>query len=182
VTDDAALAERIDAIAFPGLTANFDAGKTAALAIGLLDWLACGHAYASAMVAHAAALANALDECGLPVFRTATGATTTHQFALDATAWGGGHAAAERLRDANILACAIGLPDRAAMAGLRLGTPEVVRWGMSEADMTAVADLIHRALTGDPRAVAADATALRSRYTDVCYTRDRVAPGVAATR
>ena len=33
VTNDADLAERLDAIAYPGLTANFDAGKTAALAI-----------------------------------------------------------------------------------------------------------------------------------------------------
>jgi glycine hydroxymethyltransferase len=179
VTDDAGLAERIDAIAFPGLTANFDAGKTAALAIGLLDWLACGPAYASAMVSHAAVLADAMLERGLPVFTTAAGATATHQFALDATAWGGGQGAADRLRQANILACAIGLPGRPAMAGLRVGTPEVVRWGMTEEDMTAVADLVHRALHGDPRAVAASTTALRSRYTDVHYTRDRAAPGGA---
>src|SRR5690606_34263997 len=32
VTNDAGLAERLDAIAFPGLTANFDAGRVAALA------------------------------------------------------------------------------------------------------------------------------------------------------
>ena len=38
VTNDAELAERIDAIAFPGLTANFDVAKSAALAITLLDW------------------------------------------------------------------------------------------------------------------------------------------------
>ena len=37
VTNDAAIAERLDAIAFPGMTANFDAGKSAALALTLLD-------------------------------------------------------------------------------------------------------------------------------------------------
>ena len=37
VTNDAALAEKLDAIAYPGLTANFDAAKTAALGITLQD-------------------------------------------------------------------------------------------------------------------------------------------------
>ena len=68
VSNDAALFERIDAIAYPGLTANFDAGKTAALAIGLLDWKAHGPAYARAMQATARSLAGALAEAGLPVF------------------------------------------------------------------------------------------------------------------
>jgi glycine hydroxymethyltransferase len=172
LTNDAELAQRIDKVAFPGLTANFDAGKAAALAIGLLDWLDCGRAYAEAMVSQASALARALADQGLPVFETALGPTTSHQFAIDVGRWGGGHAAALRLREANILTCAIGLPDRAPMSGLRFGTPEVVRWGMSEADMGAVAELVARALSGDPRDVAAEATALRRRYDTVHFIRD----------
>jgi glycine hydroxymethyltransferase len=172
LTNDAQLAQRIDQIAYPGMTANFDAGKAAALAIGLLDWLDCGRAYAETMVSHAAALARALADHGLPVFRTALGPTTSHQFAIDAERWEGGHAAALRLREANILSCAIGLPDRAPMSGLRFGTPEVVRWGMSEADMATVAELVARALHGDPRVVAAEVTALRRRYDTVRFVRD----------
>ncbi|WP_370701660.1 hypothetical protein [Thalassovita autumnalis] len=38
VTNEAAIAERLDAIAFPGMTANFDAAKSAALAVSMLDW------------------------------------------------------------------------------------------------------------------------------------------------
>ena len=57
VTNDAALAERLDAIAYPGLTANFDAGKAAALAVTLLDWKRHGHAYAQTMCDTARALA-----------------------------------------------------------------------------------------------------------------------------
>lgn len=72
--------ERIDAIAYPGLTANFDAAKSAALAMGLLDWKVHGRAYASAMGATAVALAEALERRGLPVFRTGRGATASHQF------------------------------------------------------------------------------------------------------
>jgi len=172
LTNDAELAQRIDRIAFPGLTANFDAGKAAALAIGLLDWLDCGPAYAEAMVSHASALAQALADHGLPVFRTALGPTTSHQFAIDAGRWGGGQAAAVRLREANLLTCAIGLPDRAPMSGLRFGTPEVVRWGMPESDMATLAELVARALSSDPRDVAADVTALRRPYDTVRFIRD----------
>jgi glycine hydroxymethyltransferase len=172
LTNDAKLAQRIDKVAYPGLTANFDAGKTAALAIGLLDWLDCGRAYAEAMVSHASALARAMADLGLPVFTTPLGPTTSHQFAIDAGRWGGGHAAALRLREANLLTCAIGLPDRAEMSGLRFGTPEVVRWGMSETDMATLAELVARGLTGDPRSVAAETTALRRRFGTVHYVRD----------
>jgi glycine hydroxymethyltransferase len=47
LTNRADLAERVDKIAYPGLTANFDAGKTASLAITLLDWLDGGREYAT---------------------------------------------------------------------------------------------------------------------------------------
>ena len=88
------LAERIDSIAYPGLTANFDAGKSASLAITLLDWLDGGHEYAIAMTETAVALAEALATAGMPVFSTEHGYTTSHQFAVDAVGWGGGHEAA----------------------------------------------------------------------------------------
>ena len=165
LTNRADLAERVDAIAYPGLTANFDAGKTAALAITLLDWLDGGPEYAVAMTTTAAALAAALADAEMPVFSTELGYTTSHQFAVDASRWNGGHRAALRLRDANILACAIGLPGGDEWSGLRLGTPEIVRWGMTPADMPELASLIVAALEGDPQGVAARTTDFRSRFT-----------------
>jgi glycine hydroxymethyltransferase len=174
VTNDAALAQRLDAIAYPGLTANFDAAKSAALAITLLDWKIHGQAYAAAMVATARALAENLAERGLPVFTTPHGATASHQLALDAATFGGGQAASKKLRGANILACGIGLPlpDIAGdMNGLRFGTPEIVRWGMTPADMPELATLIARALRGNEpaEAVAADVTAFRRRFSTVGF-------------
>ena len=171
LTNDAALAERIDAIAYPGLTANFDAGKSAALAITLLDWLDCGHDYALAMTSTAAALAGELAALGLPVYSTSAGYTTSHQFVVDATEWGGGHEASLTLRRANLLACAIGLPGRGDMAGLRIGTPEIVRWGMTDADMPELADLIAAGLGGSPEAVAPRTTAFRQRFTTLHHIR-----------
>jgi glycine hydroxymethyltransferase len=175
VTNDAGLAERLDTIAFPGLTANFDAAKSAALAIGLLDWRDYGQTYARAMVETAGALAQALAGEGLPVFSTARGFTTSHQFALEAAGFGGGQAAAKRLRRANILTCGIGLPLEAVagdMNGLRFGTPEIVRWGMTAADMPELAGLIARALKQEsPEQVAAEVTAFRGRFTGLHYIR-----------
>jgi glycine hydroxymethyltransferase len=176
LTNDAALAERLDRIAFPGLTANFDAAKSAALAITLLDWKVHGEAYAAEMARTASALADALAGRGLPVFATSKGRTTSHQFALAAAEFGGGQAAAKRLRFANILSCGIGLPlaeIEGDMNGLRLGTPEIVRWGMTECDMPALAALIARALKGneEPQAVAAEVSTFRRRFDRLHFIR-----------
>ena len=169
LTDDDALAERIDAIAYPGLTANFDVAKTAALGVTLLDWLECGDEYATTMRDNAVALAAGLAERGLPVWTTDGGHTRSHQLAVDATAWGGGHAAALRLRDGNLLACAIGLPTLEPGAGLRLGTPEITRIGMRPEHMPELAELIAGALAGDDVAVAS--SAMRQRFPDVHFVR-----------
>ena len=133
VTDDADLAQRLDAIAYPGLTANFDAGKTAALAITLADWEAVGHDYAQTMIENAQSLAAALISLDVPVFAADRGATRSHQFAVLAHQYGGGQTAAHRLRRANLLACGIGLPAAPVegdVNGLRIGTPELTRLGM----------------------------------------------------
>ena len=171
VTNNPDLAERIDAIAYPGLTANFDAGKTAALAITLLDWLDHGEPYAAAMVGTAVALGQELEQLGLPLYRPGGRLSQSHQFAIDATQWGGGHAAAVRLRAANLLTCAIGLPTSTEMIGVRFGTPEVVRMGMTTADMAELASLINEGLTGDPTAVAPRASAMRRRFPNIRFTR-----------
>ena len=158
VTSDAGLAQRLDAIAYPGLTANADAGRIAALAATLIDWTAYGRDYAHAMVATARALAAALDQHGLPVHGIERGATRSHQFALQATTLGGGQAAARRLGAAGLLACGIGLPLPEVpgdLNGLRLGTPEIVRLGLAPADMPRLAGLIARALGTEADAAVA---------------------------
>lgn len=175
VTGDAEIAERLDAIAFPGMTANFDAAKSAALALTMLDWREHGRAYAEMMVANAKALAAAMADLGAPVFAAAKGATQSHQFALEAARFGGGQAASKTLRRTGVLACGIGLPvDPLAgdMNGLRLGTPEITRWGMTPDDMPRLASLIMRGLEGnDPDAVAAEAGAWRRSFDRVGFVR-----------
>ncbi len=174
VTNDAGLAERLDAIAFPGMTANFDAAKSAALALTLLDWREYGQAYATEMAASAQALAEALAAEGVPVFRIGNIATQSHQFAVEAGRYGGGQTAARHLRRANILTCGIGLPIAELtgdLNGLRIGTPEIVRRGMTVADMAELAQLIARALGPEPETVAADVTAFRQRFNGLKFVR-----------
>ncbi|QFT83090.1 Fluorothreonine transaldolase [Roseovarius sp. THAF27] len=172
VTNEPEMAERLDAIAFPGMTANFDAAKSAALAVSMLDWREHGTAYAQAMIELSQALAEALAVLGIPVFETPKGYTTSHQFAVEAAQFGSGQAASKTLRKAGFLACGIGLPIAEVpgdMNGLRIGTPELVRWGVTAEDAPALAELIHAGLTGDPQAVAPRTQEMRSRFDALHY-------------
>lgn len=177
VTNDDEIAEKIDAIAYPGLTANFDAGKTAALAITLQDWKSVGHEYAQMMVATAQSLAAHLQQLGVNIYAANSGFTMSHQFAIMAAPYGGGQRAARRMGEAGLLACGIGLPIAPVagdLNGLRIGTPEIVRIGMKTADMGTLASLIYRSLEmkSDPIAIKSEITQWRKQFSGVHYTVD----------
>jgi glycine hydroxymethyltransferase len=173
VSNDADIAKRLDTIAFPGMTANFDAAKSAALAMSMLDWREYGAAYANEMIAVAQAFATALDDEGLTVFAKGQGFTKSHQFALEAADFGGGQAASKKLRKAGFLACGIGLPIdpvQGDMNGLRFGTPELVRWGVTVDRIGEVAALVARALrANDPESLADEVRALRGEFTNLHF-------------
>ncbi len=178
VSNDADIARRLDAIAFPGLTANFDVAKSAALALTMLDWRDHGLAYAQKMVDVAAALAAALDQNGLPVFAKDNGFTTSHQFAIEAAQFGGGQAASKHLRKAGFLACGIGLPIAPVdgdMNGLRIGTPELVRWGVTEQDVPKISEMITRALgSNTPETMSSEVADYRKTFNKLHYLCDPV--------
>ena len=173
VTNDAKIAERLDHIAYPGMTANFDAAKSAALALSLLDWRDFGAAYAQAMVDLAQALAQELSALGLPIFAADKGSTQSHQFAIEAVGFGGGQTASKTLRKAGFLACGIGLPIAEVpndLNGLRIGTPELVRRGLTPKEAPALAALIAEGLRSNaPETVAARTAALRQDFRGLHY-------------
>ncbi len=175
VTNDAAIAERLDHIAYPGMTANFDAAKSAALALSLLDWRDYGAAYAQAMVDLAQALAQELSALGLPIFAADKGSTQSHQFAIEAAGFGGGQTASKTLRNAGFLACGIGLPIGEVpndLNGLRIGTPELVRRGVTPKHAPALAALFAEALRSNaPETVASRTAALRATFQGLHYMR-----------
>ena len=151
VTNNAEIAEKIDSIAFPGMTANFDAAKSAALAVTMLDWKEFGKEYVAEMVLMSKTLASSLEEYGIPIFFGALGHTQSHQFAVLAEEFGGGQRASKLLRKSGFLACGIGLPVKdlvGDMNGLRFGTPELVRWGMQAKHSNKLAGLVAKALKG----------------------------------
>ena len=151
VTNDPEIAKKIDGIAFPGMTANFDAAKSAALAVTMLDWQDYGKKYAAEMVLMAKTLASCLEDYDVPVFFGALGHTQSHQFAVLADKYQGGQEVSKLLRKSGFLACGIGLPVQdieGDMNGVRFGTPELVRWGMKAKHSNKLADLVAKALKG----------------------------------
>jgi glycine hydroxymethyltransferase len=110
----------------------------------------------------------------LPLFETPRGITDSHQLALRAAPLGGGQTAAARLRQANILSSGIGLPIDPVpgdLPGLRFGTPEIVRLGMTAGDMPELAALVAEALTGDAANVAPRTTAFRREFHGLHFIR-----------
>ena len=173
VSNDAELMQKIDAIAFPGMTANFDAAKSAALAMGMLDWRSHGKSYAKTMVDVSQSLAAALQQRGIDVYTTASGTTESHQFAIRSHQYGGGQAASKRLRRAGFLVCGIGLPDKAVegdLNGIRVGTPDIVRFGVKVEHCNKLAELFANALTSHaPETMADEVAVYRSHFNRLCF-------------
>ncbi len=177
VTNDDEIAQKLDAIAYPGLTANFDAAKTAALGITLQDWKSVGRDYAQMMVKTSQALAQHLQNLGVNIFAADKGFTTSHQFAILAAPYGGGQTAARRMGEAGLLACGIGLPIEQVegdLNGLRIGTPEIVRIGMKVEHMHDLAGFIARSLDTnvEPKSIQREITEWRKQFSGVHYTVD----------
>lgn len=170
LTNEAELAERLDHIAYPGLTANFDLARIAALATATCDILTYGTDYARTCIANARALAKALTQQGAPLHGPAErGYTLSHHIALRAADYGGGTTASRLLERANLLLSGIGLPLPALAGdynGLRIGTQEITRWGIRPEDMPEVAELLCRVLLrGEaPENVRLDVIAFRQRF------------------
>ena len=179
LTNDPGVAERLDRIAYPGLTANADVGRVAALAVAEADLLAHGHAYARRCVENARSLAAALRAEGFAVMAESAGYTCSHHIAVDARPLGGGRSVSRRLEPANILATGIPLPVpelEGDFNGLRLGTQEVTRWGMGPAEMIRIARFMaRRALNGEPpEPIGRDVAALRDAFRTIGFC---VGPG-----
>ena len=110
------------------------------------------------------------------MFGKAFGYTRSHQFAIEAARFGGGQAASKKLRKAGFLACGIGLPIEEVagdMNGLRIGTPELVRWGVTRDHAEKLASLIARGLTtNDPASLAGEVASFRQQFDQFHFIRN----------
>ncbi|TLZ45524.1 MAG: serine hydroxymethyltransferase [Methanobacteriota archaeon] len=178
-SQDDKFVKRLQRAVFPGVVSNHHLHSLAALGVTLAECLAFGRDYAAQIVRNAKALGQALHERGVKVLAERHGFTESHALATDVAAQGGGAKAAADLEKANIITNKNLLPwDTSPVkpSGVRLGTQELTRLGMKEAQMREVADLIARVVVkGDaPAAVAEDVAAMRSEFNTVhyCFTKD----------
>ena len=116
------------------------------------------------------------------------GYTSTHQVIVDVRRFGGGSEHAQRLAAANIITNKNLIPedrpeDWDSPGGLRLGTIEVTRLGMGEAEMAAIADFIVRIVSGQdrPEAIVNDVVQFRAPFQTLYYCFENGFPPNMAT-
>jgi glycine hydroxymethyltransferase len=126
--------ENMKAKIYPTFVDNAHWNRIAALTLALAEMRNFGKAYAEQVIRNAKTLAKALYDYGFPVRCQHLGFTESHQVLLDYGGFELGRVIAEKLQDANII----------VDCGVRIGTCEVTRRGMKEAEMVRIAELIKR--------------------------------------
>ncbi|MGI9058691.1 MAG: serine hydroxymethyltransferase [Ktedonobacteraceae bacterium] len=176
VWDDAQLTRSLTHVVFPVLAATHQVNRVAALAVSAAEMITYGKTYMAQIVRNAQALGAALERRGIPVLGAHKGYTTTHQVIADVRQFGGGLEVAQRLARANIITNKNLIPadkpeDWDRPSGLRMGTTEITRLGMHEAEMENVADFIARILIEQvaPEEVVDDVIAFRQPYQTLYY-------------
>ena len=155
---------------FPGTSSNHHLYSLPALVAATREMKAHGKAYAAQICRNAVALAQALEACGVPVEAKEFGYTRSHQIAVNVAAFGGGVKAALAL-EANDVICNYNMlpgdQDAQNPSGLRIGTPEMTRFGMKEKDFAELGELMAAAIQG--KAVKDQVHKLRGRFLEMQY-------------
>lgn len=155
---------------FPGSSSNHHLHSLPALLVAIREMKAFGRDYAQQIVRNAQALGRSLDELGTPVEAREFGYTRSHMIAVNVSQWGGGVEVAKRLEANDIIVNYNMLPgdsDPRNPSGLRIGVPEMTRFGMDERAMGELAQLMHDAIRG--KNVKSQVNALRGRFTEMKY-------------
>ncbi|HWH08747.1 MAG TPA: serine hydroxymethyltransferase [Candidatus Thermoplasmatota archaeon] len=175
------LARKLDRAVFPGTVSSHHLHHLAAKAVALAEHLDFGQAYADQVIRNAKALAQALHEKGVAVLGEKRGFTESHQVVVDVKAHGGGAWAAQALEDAGLITNMNMLPgDTSALhpSGLRLGSQEMTRIGMREADMREVAQFLVDVVVRKekPADVKRRVAEFRARFKGIHYCYDEGQP------
>ncbi len=155
---------------FPGSSSNHHLHSLPALVVATREMKKYGREYAAQIVRNAQALGQSLDELGTSVEAREFGYTRSHMIAVNVSQWGGGVEVAKRLEANDIIVNYNMVPgdsDPRNPSGLRIGVPEMTRFGMDERAMGELAQLMHDAIRN--KNVRAEVHALRGRYTEMQY-------------
>jgi glycine hydroxymethyltransferase len=154
VWDDPSITKPLTDAVFPVLVATHQVNRVAALAVSAAEMIEFGKAYMAQIVRNSQALGAALYRRGIPVLGAQKGFSRTHQVITDVRGFGGGYEVAKRLERANLITNKNLIPSDTPAnwdfpGGLRMGTIEVTRLGMKEADMDIIANFISRVLVNN---------------------------------
>src|SRR5579884_739526 len=155
---------------FPGSSSNHHLNTLPALVVATREMKKYGREYSAQIVRNAQALGHSLDELGTSVEAREFGYTNSHMIAVNVAQWGGGVEVAKRLEANDIIVNYNMLPgdtDPRNPSGLRIGVPEMTRFGMDERAMGELAQLIHDAVRG--KDVKDAVHELRGRFIEMKY-------------
>jgi glycine hydroxymethyltransferase len=155
---------------FPGSSSNHHLHTLPALLVAIREMKVHAKAYATQIVANAQALGKALDAEGIKVEAKEFGFTQSHQIAVNVAENGGGVQVAQRLEANDVIVNYNMLPwdtDPRNPSGLRIGVPEMTRYGMKEADMQRLGELMAAIIKG--KDCKAEINALRGEFQQLHY-------------
>jgi len=166
----------VEARTFPGHVSNHHLGTQLGLLGATYEMLEFKDEYPRQVIANAKAFARALSEQDLLVEGDpGVNFTETHQVLLR-VARSRGEWAADRLERNDVITNPQAFyddPSFAASSGVRMGTPEMTRYGMQETDFVELASLLADILRGDEALPQdhwrASVNALRARFTQMRY-------------
>jgi glycine hydroxymethyltransferase len=136
------LMDRISAALYPGLVTNHHPFRLPALGVALAEMIACGAAYADQVIANSQALGEALSSAGIPCVSADGRYSRSHTLLLRVAEYGDANTVARRLEDASIVTGEAFLPAELGSEGIRMGTQEMTRRGLTEVEIPRVAQLI----------------------------------------
>jgi glycine hydroxymethyltransferase len=151
-TNNVNLAEQVSATVYPVLTANYDVSRLGPLAMAASELLADGGQYALACIENARTVGRVLAEEGMDVLGESFGFTESHHVAVDVRSHGDGDFVSKKLAQAKIFLSPTVLPlssDEAAPSGLRIGTQELTRRGLSPSGFERLARLVAAVIRDD---------------------------------
>jgi glycine hydroxymethyltransferase len=186
--NDPELTEPLTEAIFPVLVATHQVNRVAALAVSAAEMLEFGNVFMARIVKNSQALAKELESRGIPILGAQRGYSRTHQVIANVKQFGGGLEVAAQLAEANIVTNKNLIPedgpeDWDRPSGLRMGTIEITRLGLTEKDMGTIAGFFERVLLKKeaPDTVARDVVDFRQPLQKFYYNFDHGWPAGKAT-
>jgi glycine hydroxymethyltransferase len=149
---------------YPAFVDNAHWNRIAALTLTLGEMKDFGKDYAMQVIRNSKTLAKSLHDYDFPVICSHLGYTQSHQVIIDYGDTKKARNVAEKLQRANIIVDCV----------IRIGTCEVTRRGMKEAEMLRIAELLRRTAVDDesPETIKKDVAKLSGEFQKVGYCFD----------